>query len=266
MSDVVARTPTMPEVLRAAVQYYVRDLHTALPGRVVDYDAEAQTVDVQPMINRLDLTADGEDLLEELPVIPQVPVGFNRTTDWFITFPVQVGDRVLLTFCERSIDTYLESTNDNPVDPEDFRLHDLSDAVAGLSLYPDRKAIVDIDKNRLTLGKDKGGAKIHIDGDNVEITWQSGVTVKFDGKDANATMVLGNGAVSATIYEAMQSFWDSTFKNYMDNFVAKHVHVSPESGAPTGPAVLSVVPPIPFPNGPSFPTNAQSTKVTMPNG
>ena len=98
------RTPTLQEVIRQAFDYYLEDLHVALPGKVESYDAEEQRATVQPLVNRRVVVEEGETLTEQLPSIPDVPIAFPRSGDFFLTFPIKRGDLVTLVFQERSIE------------------------------------------------------------------------------------------------------------------------------------------------------------------
>lgn len=161
------RTPTLAEVIRAAMDHRLRQVHVALPGRVESYNAEEQRADVQPMIQELTPTRAGGELLESLPVIPSVPVAFPRGGGYFLTFPIKAGDFVTLVFAERSIDTWVAGDGAEK-NPDDFRTHDLSDAIAIPGFYPFGQSVgesaIDAD---LVMGKD-GGSTIHIK-DNGEI-------------------------------------------------------------------------------------------------
>lgn len=159
------RTPTMAEIIRAAIEDRLAEAHTVLPGRIESFDADTQKADVQPMIKRLQETIDGE-LLESIPVIASVPVAFPRAGGFKITFPVEPGDRCLLMFCERSIDNYQLSGLES--DPESFQMHDFTDAVAYMGWYPDTDPIDGVNSSAMVAGKDNG-ASIHVAGDSVKV-------------------------------------------------------------------------------------------------
>lgn len=158
------RSPTLAEVVRAAIDSRLRETHVALPGRVEKYDAAEQKADIKPMVQDLVPTREGTELVESLPVIPNVPVAFPRGGGYFMTFPLQQGDFVLLVFNERSIDTWA-SGDGAEKNPDDFRTHNLTDAVAIPGFYPFSQAVGEggIDAN-MVLGKD-GGSTVHIKDD-----------------------------------------------------------------------------------------------------
>jgi len=162
-----SRSPEPQEVLRAAMEYALADVHTALPGRVEAYDPATQKADIKPLLKRLVATEDGDELLEELPVLPQVPIVFPRTTAFHLTFPVEPGDHVLLVFNERSVDNFIAGDGED-TDPDEYRMHDLSDAVAFVGFYPDSKAIAEPSANSLVLGHAEG-VSIHVAADKIEL-------------------------------------------------------------------------------------------------
>ncbi len=155
----MSQTTSQAELLRWALNTRVSQIHTALPAEVVAYDLETQTVDVQPLIKRVTVDRDGNQLVESLPQINAVPVLFPRAGGAFVSFPVAEGDTVLLVFSERSLDLWRERGGE--VDPGDLRMHQLADAIAIPGLYPSNAALADAHAENIVIGFD-GGAHIHI--------------------------------------------------------------------------------------------------------
>lgn len=212
MDQEVSRTPEDEEVLEVAIKSFLLDLHTCMPGKIVEYYPETQKADIQPLIKRLQVHEDGTEFEESLPVLPDVPIQFQRGGGFFVTFPLAVGDLVELHFQERSIDNYLSGDGED-TNPEEFRHHDLSDAVAVPGFYPFKLAIKDIDSANFVMGKDEGGIQIHLTPDGT-------MELKHDGSAPEAA-ALGN---------AMKTWWDSVVKPWL----ATHVH--PTGVGPSGPA------------------------------
>jgi hypothetical protein len=207
------RSPTLAQVLRAAIDQALDDVHVMLPGRVEKYDAASQTASVKPVLKRrLKLQGDSE-LVEALPVIPRVPIVFPRAGGFFVSFPIAPGDFVMLVFSERSLDKWLQG-NGGDTDPDDFRRHDLSDAVAIPGLYPNSAALSDAHAANMALGKDAGGPQIHFDGTNVHL-----------------------GAYPAADFLAKATPTESRLAA-LENAIATHVHggvmPGPSSVAPSG--------------------------------
>lgn len=157
MSEVSEFTPSMAEVIKQAIETRLSDLHTALPGTITRYDSAKQQCDVQPNIKRKYVTGQ----LVDIPVIPNVPVVFQRSEKAFISFPLKAGDQVLLVFSERSLDRWLVSGGQ--VDPADPRKHHLTDAVAVPGLYPFSKPVT-ASSDALRLRNDKSEIDLKPDG------------------------------------------------------------------------------------------------------
>jgi hypothetical protein len=163
--SVNSRTPELEEVIRKAIAATLSSLHVGMPGAVLAYDPKTQTVDVQPLIKSRNTSTETP---AALPVLKGVPVKFPRAGGFRITFPVQVGDKVHLEFCERAIDGWIHNGGQQPVDPVELRRHSLSDAVACLGLYDQQDLGSAPDGSALVVGKD-GGSELKIDGTNVTI-------------------------------------------------------------------------------------------------
>lgn len=206
----VSRSPEEAELLTLAFNSLIADVHTCMPGRVVSYDAKTQKAVIKPTIKRLIVHEDGEELLEALPEIPDVPIFFGRGGGFFITFPLEPGDLVELRFSERSLDNYLSGEGDD-TDPDEFRMFDLSDAIATPGLYPFKRAIKDIHTANLVIGKDNGGIQIHLTPEGV-------MELKHSGESDEA-VALGN---------ALKAWWDTAIKPWLDT------HIHPSGMGPTG--------------------------------
>jgi hypothetical protein len=158
-------TPTLSELLTTLMNKISEGLFVAMPGSIEKYDATKQVADVKPLIQLPVLYDDGSEGLDTLPVIPCVPVFFMRGGGYYVSFPLQKGDAVLLLFCDRALDTFMDSTGSVAVDPKHLRAHDLSDAIAIPGFYSTPKAIKDSIGSDFCIAKE-GGAyiKIHATG------------------------------------------------------------------------------------------------------
>jgi len=155
---------TLAGVVRAAMEARLEGLYTALPGRVVRYDATKQVADVLPTLKRPIRTADGGTVLEELPILPAVPLVFLAAGGFRLTLPVLEGDPVLVLFTMRA---HAEWRRTGEVaDPGDTRLHHLGGAVAIPGLLTEEASGAHPD--HLVLGK-KGGAEIHVTAGEVRL-------------------------------------------------------------------------------------------------
>lgn len=146
----------LAQLLRKAIKSSAIELHTAMPAIVQAFDPDLNTVDVQPAIK--------EDFGQgpvALPRLNAVPVAFPQGGGGILSFPIAVGDTVLLVFSERSIDQWW--VKNELVDPLDKRTHSLSDAfaIAGVSARAGSSARVSAEHVRL----EHGNASIELQSD-----------------------------------------------------------------------------------------------------
>lgn len=152
---------TIEETIKAALEARISQIHTALPGIVVSYNASNQTADIRPAVQGLIIsqTEDNDDKPESLPVVPAVPVVYLRGTDYFIHTPINPGDSVLLLFLERDPVGWRQSGD--VAAPTDRRNHSLAHAIAIPGLFPSSNTL-NVSGNSMQLG--------HTSGMQVEIT------------------------------------------------------------------------------------------------
>jgi hypothetical protein len=165
---------SLVDQIQQIIETYLADnLHTSMPAKIVSYDAKKNRATVIPTLPK-QLESD-ETLLPAK--IFQVPVVFPSSHNGkaSLTFPVQVGDNVMLSVQQRSLEGWLDGKEHAPDDPRQF---DISDSVAHTGLChssivgdPDNvvlkfdKTTVTITKdNTITVGNDKGGITIDKDG------------------------------------------------------------------------------------------------------
>jgi hypothetical protein len=163
MSQFPWENPSLEAATAAAIADTVKRLRTAMPGRVVSFDPDAQTAVVQPLIRLV--KADGQGV--DLPPLGDVPVQFPEAGGFAFTFPIKAGDEGMLVIADRCIDGWWQSGQ--PSDPMDFRLHDLSDGmfIPGINSLPN--TIPDFDMDAIVMRKFDGSAYFKIDeGGNIE--------------------------------------------------------------------------------------------------
>ncbi len=219
MSDDIS--PTLAEVIRAALDSRLLDLHTALPGRVVSYDSDAQTADIRPMVRRALRDEDGEKVLEDLPVVPKVPVQWPRGGGFFLSMPLAEGDSGLLVFSERSIDRW-RSTGE-AADPGDQRTHGLSGAVFIPGVFPSAGALEDASGTVVVLGRDgTAAAQIRVTSTEIQLGGAAAAIARADRVEAELTALKnaisgagvsagdGGAAFKAAILAALAAWPGST--------------------------------------------------------
>jgi hypothetical protein len=183
---------TTEELLELVLDTRQRELHTAMPGRVESYDADTQTCDVLPQLKIQRPDGEGGYTTCDLPVLPHVPVCFQRTTNFFMSFPLQKGDFVLLVFSERAIGNWRQKGEAS--NPGDLRMHSLAGAVAIPGVYPTSGALENADGTNMVLGADDGGdSRIEIkpsgNGINLGAGATAGVARIGDRINASAQLV-----------------------------------------------------------------------------
>lgn len=119
------------ESLRMAIEGVQAKIWTALPGIVAAVNLGKQTVSVQPAIQGQTSAPDGSATNVNLPLLVDVPICWPRAGGFAVTFPVKVGDEVLVVFAARCIDSWWQSGGVGA--QAEGRMHDLSDGFAILA-------------------------------------------------------------------------------------------------------------------------------------
>lgn len=187
----------LEEVIKTAIAAALKDTHTALPAQIVSFDPATQTASVQPAIKRV--FTDGDTL--PLPVIDGVRVGFQRVGSFAVTFPLSKGNEGLLIFAERSIDNWRKTGNVS--EPNDARMHDLSDAIFLPMCYSDPNNIASFSATDISIRTLDGTGKIEIAPDGRIELERSGNKVLQTISDAlgylgAATVTISSGSSAGT--------------------------------------------------------------------
>ena len=168
-------------VLKEMLTSYAKQIRTAIPATIVEFDSSIQRAKVQ-----IDIEEQFGEKYEKPAVLEDVPVAFPRVEGYVITMPVKKGDKVMLVFAHASIDKWnVDGTSNN----KDTRTHNISDAVVYLdSIRPENDPIKAFDTENLTIRKINNDIWIKVKKDKVHIL---GDTV-IDGN------VQVNGTIDAT--------------------------------------------------------------------
>ena len=83
------RSPTQLQITRNAIRAALANLWTCLPCEVIEYNPEAVTVNVQPLVKIPVHLPDGEIETVELPMLLDVPVMFPCAGGFTITHPIE---------------------------------------------------------------------------------------------------------------------------------------------------------------------------------
>lgn len=154
-------------VLREALDARAAEIHTAIPGKVVNYNAELQVADIQPLVKDLYHSESGAMLTRSFPVLPSVPVAYLRGGGYFLSVPLDVGDTGMLVFSELPIDRWRSTGQESH--PVNARRHGVGNAVFYPGVRP-RADALDEDgvDTHMVLGRE-GGAQVHVKADEVNL-------------------------------------------------------------------------------------------------
>lgn len=122
--------------LAGLFEYEASKMFTSIPATVVGIKSLGEKrIDVQPSLQVR--TVDGETN-ETLPSILNVPLHMPLTSLGGLSYPISVGDSVLLVFSQSGIDNWKRS--DGFAAPSNMRKFDASDAIAIAGVHPFSKS------------------------------------------------------------------------------------------------------------------------------
>ena len=114
----------LKKVVRGWCNENIETLSVGVVTDVTSY-SKARCVNVQPLI--MTKQEDGKVLVPD--VIYNCPVILQGTKEGFISFPIKVGDKVLVGHCKRSLEDYLQSTGTAQINPDGYSLFGSNNAV-----------------------------------------------------------------------------------------------------------------------------------------
>lgn len=169
------RSPNIAQVIQGALDEQASNMHTCMPGEVVEYDAATNTAQVKPLLGKSQFDEEGNELSLPYPNMYTVPVVWPRSSGYVFRFPVEAGDTCLLVFAEADIENWQDTGKVS--DPEDDRRFDLSDAVAFMGFFSkpqEESTATDTGEieSGMVLGKDGADSRIFIDDSKIELGGQ----------------------------------------------------------------------------------------------
>jgi hypothetical protein len=158
----VAREYALAEVVLAGMDTLARELHKAIPGRVVSFDRTTKLAVVEGAISLPLPTLDGEIVYDPFPTWSDVPVGFPCAGGLVFAFDLAAGDPVALIFSDSPCAQYL--VDGNIEEPLDTRRHSVGYPFALPGGWrPDAKQLATaIPEGGLVIGLDSGEPLITI--------------------------------------------------------------------------------------------------------
>lgn len=165
-------------------------LHTAMPGKIVSYDAEKGTATVQPVLKFV--RPDGTTM--DYPQITGVPVLLQQGSSQSVTiaFPIQEGDTCLIVVSEQSMDFWMQGK-----ETDTTLAFDITNAICIPGLFNTGSEISkeSCDDNSIIL--DSEGTRIKISQDGSIALKASTVKIEADALDITAKVKL-TGTLDAT--------------------------------------------------------------------
>ena len=261
--------PTDRDILDARQEEAELRMDTAFPARVQSYDPDLQVADLVPLIRKQVPQPDGSHVMEDLPVLPCVPVCFPRMGTWFLSFPVVPGDTGLVIVCSGAIGHWRVGDGD-VTDPGDLRRNHIAHSVfLPMGLVPRTRKLTRTGAagssappapapTGLVLGSDNAsGPRILIRANGaVEIETGGATAVKVD---ANGMVNLGAAAGAAFV--ALASYVDARLATIQAAFDA-HGHAVSGTTAAAGAPLVAVAAAPTSPIGPLATVAATKAKAT----
>lgn len=145
------------DVIDSHIKKFEDNLYTALPAKVVAYKEDKQFVDVEPSFS----VFMKETVKLPYPRINDVPLMFPSSGGALLSFPVNVGDTVLLLFSKYRIDEW-KAGEGQKVDIIKGAQHTINNAVAIAGLYTEKSHLspnpddveLKFNDNKIVLKKD----------------------------------------------------------------------------------------------------------------
>lgn len=179
---ITERLHSEEEQQRAAAFNNAAQLRVAIPGIIESFDADRQTVSVQPAITENIQLGEEAAKSTKLPILTDIPICFPRAGGYSVTLPIAKGDECLLVFADMCIDGWWQSGGVQ--DQMETRRHDLSDAFALIGVTSQARKLNDYSKDKLQIRTDDNGIVWELDKESgsVSIKCKGDFSVNASGK------------------------------------------------------------------------------------
>lgn len=213
--------PSPSEAIDRILADFRSELHNCFPARVVRYNAAKQTVDVKPCITRpIPGEEWEEDIHDEIPELPNVPIQWYRAGGFVITLPLKAGDYVTVHCADQSTLVWREKGGVGalPGINDEFGLNG---CWAEPGNYPDNRehTLSNVSTEDFEIRHDQAGVVISIKPDG---------SVRIKSGD----VTIGNGPAPQAVALA------DLVKSEINKAVTGHTHTAP--GGATGNGTLAV--------------------------
>ena len=193
-----AATDDAEAAQNARIEAWALSFNCHQVGHIISFDGDSQTAKCQVGIKRI---FRGDKGPVDLPPLMDCPVYGPAGGGFALTFPIAAGDECLLAFADRAIDFWWQ--NGGVQLPAEYRLHDLSDAIAfvGLpSLKGAKRMTGGVNGSAAELRALDGSSKVSLGQDgSITINAAGSVTVGASGNaNVNGALVNLNAPPDAT--------------------------------------------------------------------
>jgi len=210
------------EVMRAAIRDALANTWVCLPAIVQYFDPVKCTCTAQVAI-KIRVNNGTKWTWQQIPALIRVPVHFPGGGNFLVTFPLAVGDEVLIMFADRCIDAWWQSGGVQQ--QVEYRIHDLSDGFAIPKVFSVPKVPANISTTTAQLRSMDGTAYIELAPSGV-INLHAPGGFNVVGAQANTGALTATGEITAK-------------QGTSNNTVSAHVHGGVTAGTantstPTG--------------------------------
>lgn len=171
-------------------------LRVAMPGIVYAFDAEKQTVKVQPAIME-NVIQNQVPTAVTLPLLEDVPIVVPRAGGVGLTLPIQIGDECLVVFADMCIDDWWQAGGIRT--QLERRRHNLADAVAVFGLWNQKRVLSGYSQSSAQLRSDDGDTYLEVLPGAVNaaqnLNVENGASGSFVSADGH-TVTVQNGIVT----------------------------------------------------------------------
>lgn len=171
------RNPSLADVILAALDARLQNVHTIMIGEVETFDPDTQTANVRPMVKRMNVDYNNNYEEQEYPVIPSCMVVYVGSNKKFVDYqPLEKGNKGLLLFCENSIETWQGTGKMSSV--ASFRRHNIADATFLFGLLDEPTA------KEMAANLPSDGKLIGVRDDDAQALFQAG-KISLGGEGSN---------------------------------------------------------------------------------
>ena len=217
------RIADVQEALQIKIEAERSNIWTCFPGKVVSFNVVKNTCFIQPMFLGVATALDGSATNISMPILPDCPIVFPSAGGYHLTFPIAVGDEVLVHVSSRNIDPWFGSGTAAP--SNEFRMHDLSDCFCTPGIKSIPTAITNISTTSVQLRNAAGNAYVEIAGQVINIVTPAAVNINATGNvnvTAPTTAFTGNATISGNLTVT------GTITNGVN--LSSHRHSDPQGG------------------------------------